>query len=222
MWRQGASRVVIGVAVAAALLATAGTARAQAGEWRIGGRVLAVSTDARTPPFGGAGSAVRFDNAWSAALDVTTVVADQWAVSMMLTTAPHDLQAGGGGLAGLDLGETWVAQSTVTLQYHVPLWGPWSPYVGAGLGLAWLHSSDTSAAAAAAGIAELRSDVLSGVAVQAGVTYRASGRWLLSADITYSGAQGEVRVVDADGATTARLDTPFEPWLVGVGAAYRF
>ena len=212
----------MGIAVAAALLATTVTARAQTGAWRIGGRLLAVSTDAETPSFGSARSAIRFDDAWPAGLDVTTMVADQWAVSMMLTTTPHDLAAASGDLAGLDLGETWIAQSTLTLQYHVPLWGPWSPYVGAGVGLAWLHSSDTSDAAAAAGIAELRSDVLTGIAAQVGVTYRASRRWMLSADITYSGAKGQVRVVDADGATTVRLDTPFEPWLVGVGAAYRF
>jgi outer membrane protein W len=203
-------------------LAIAPSVTAQQGEWRIGGRLLSINTDAATEPIGEAGSEIIFDASWSLDFDATYMVGTDWGLEWMLTTAPYDLEASGGEVEGLDVGETWVAQSTFTLKYHIPLWGKWKPYVGGGLGLGYLHSSATSDAAEALGVHEIRSDLLAGAVGQIGVSYRAGQSWILNFDVKYNGASGDVELEDAAGDTLYSLATDLDSWLVGIGAAYRF
>jgi outer membrane protein W len=94
--------------------------------------------------------------------------------------------------------------------------------VGGGLGLGFLHSSATSDAAEALDIHEIRSDLLAGAVGQLGVTYRAGQSWILSFDVKYSGASGDVKLENSAGDTVYSLATDLDSWLVGLGAAYRF
>lgn len=216
-----ARTIVIALAVVWSIGVASPTA-AQQGEWRIGARLVSINTDATTEQIVDPGSQIEFDSSWSLDFDATYMVGANWGLEWMLTTAPHDLQASGGDVEGLDIGETWVAQSTLTLSYHIPLWGKWKPYVGGGIGLGYLHSSDTTDAAEAVGIHNITSDVLAGAVGQVGVTYRCSRSWMLSLDVKYNGASGDVKIESADGETAYRLATDLDSWLVGLGAAYRF
>ncbi len=222
MRREYWTRTLLTTIAVVSSLAAAPSATAQQGEWRIGGRLLSINTDAATEPVADAGSAIVFDASWSLDFDATYMVGTNWGLEWMLTTTPYDLEASGGAVAGLDVGETWVAQSTITLNYHIPLWGKWKPYVGGGLGLGYLHSSATSDAAEALDIHEIRSDLLAGAVGQLGVTYRAGQSWILSFDVKYSGASGDVKLENSAGDTVYSLATDLDSWLVGLGAAYRF
>ncbi len=222
MRREYWTRTLLTTIAVVSSLAAAPSATAQQGEWRIGGRLLSINTDAATEPVADAGSAIVFDASWSLDFDATYMVGANWGLEWMLTTTPYDLEASGGAVAGLDVGETWVAQSTITLNYHIPLWGKWKPYVGGGLGLGFLHSSATSDAAEALDIHEIRSDLLAGAVGQLGVTYRAGQSWILSFDVKYSGASGDVKLENSAGDTVYSLATDLDSWLVGLGAAYRF
>ncbi len=222
MRREYWTRTLLTTIAVVSSLAAAPSATAQQGEWRIGGRLLSINTDAATEPVADAGSAIVFDASWSLDFDATYMVGTNWGLEWMPTTTPYDLEASGGAVAGLDVGETWVAQSTITLNYHIPLWGKWKPYVGGGLGLGYLHSSATSDAAEALDIHEIRSDLLAGAVGQLGVTYRAGQSWILSFDVKYSGASGDVKLENSAGDTVYSLATDLDSWLVGLGAAYRF
>lgn len=210
------------VAVVIALLAMAPTADAQQGEWRFGARVIRVMTDAETEPLTDSGTAIAFDSATSIELDATYLIDDNWATEIMLTTAQHGLETSGGGVDGVGLGWVWMAEATFTLQYHIPMWGKWRPYIGLGLGLAHLHNSSLNDTANANGADALRSSLMTGVAGQVGVAYRYKSAWILTFDIKYNGVSGDVRVQDSGGATSATLSTDFQPWIVGLGAAMRF
>lgn len=216
-----ARRLITTISVVGSL-AIASSAAAQHGEWRIGARLLSINADATTEPIGDAGSEIAFDASWSLEFDATHMVGANWGIEWMLTTAPYDLQASGGEVQGLDIGETWVAQSTFTLTYHIPLWGKWKPYVGGGLGLGYLHSTTTTDAAEALDIHDIRSDLLAGAVGQIGVTYRAGPSWMLNFDVKYNGASGDVDLEDAAGDAVYTLKTDLDAWLVGIGAAYRF
>lgn len=220
-WGDRARRLVTTISVVG-LLAIAPPATAQQGEWRIGGRLLSINTDAATEDVAESGSEITFDASWSLDLNATYMVGTNWGIEWMLTTAPYDLEASGGEVAGLDVGETWVAQSTFTLAYHIPLWGKWKPYVGGGFGLGYLHSATTTDAAEALDIHDIRSDLLAGVVGQVGVTYRAGRSWMLNFDVKYNGASGDVDLEDTAGDTVYTLKTDLDTWLVGIGAAYRF
>jgi len=213
--------MVAALAVVGAIGIAAPTA-AQQGEWRIGGRLLSINSDAATEQIVGPGSEIAFDVGWGVEFDATYMVGSAWGIEWMLTTAPYDVEASGGDVRGLDIGETWIAQSTFTLDYHIPLWGKWKPYVGGGLGLGYLHSATTTDAAEAVGVHDIRSDLLAGFVGQVGVTYRAGPSWMLSFDVKYNGASGDVKIENIDGDTAATLATDLDAWLVGLGAAYRF
>ncbi len=204
--------------LALGLLALATPAAAQQGEWRLGGRLLAARIDAETEPLAFFDTRIRSDDAWTGEFDATFMLDDDLGLEWMITTAPHDLRAVGGVLDGVDLGEVWIAQSALTLQYHVPLWGRVRPYVGVGLAGAWMHSSSITAAA----IDSVTSDVMSGFVAQVGVSYRQGRRWLLSFDIKVANTSGDVRLEDEQGTTTATVGIDLDPVLIGLGAAYRF
>jgi outer membrane protein W len=212
----------ITVAATVGLLILALPVQAQEGEWRLGWRVLTVETDTESESLAESGSRIAFDSAWTVEFDATYMLDADWGIEWMVTTAPHDLQAGGGDLHGLDIGEVWVAQSTITLTYHVPLWGKWRPYLGAGIGTGYLHSADVTDQAESAGISKVKSNLLSGIAAQLGVTYRHGHNWIFNLDLKYSDTSGDVKIEDGSGQTTDVLDTDFGPWLIGLGAAYRF
>lgn len=212
----------IAVAATVGLLGLAQPVQAQQGEWRLGWRVLAVETDTETPSLAESGSRIAFDSAWTVELDTVYMLDADWGIEWMVTTAPHDLQGAGGDLHGLDIGEVWVARSTITLNYHVPLWGSWRPYLGLGIGTGYLHSSDVTDQAKSAGISKVKSNLLSGVAGQLGVSYRHGRNWIFTLDFKYSDTSGDVKIQDGSGHTMNALDTDFNPWLIGLGAAYRF
>lgn len=213
--------VVIGLVFVGAL-ATPQRAVAQQGEWRVGGRILYVGMGAETDPIAGTGSRIEFDTSWTVDFDATYMLGTNWGMEFMITTAPHDLTAVGGDLNGFDAGKVWVAESTITVNYHIPVWGKWKPYVGAGLGMAYLHSSDLSDGAQAIGVSDIRSDLLAGVTGQVGVTHRFSRYWMFNLDIKYNAASGDVRLTGDDGSTIDRVTTDLDSWLVGLGAAVRF
>jgi outer membrane protein W len=208
--------------IIAGILMITNAAEAQQGEWRVGGRLLYVSMGAETDPLLDTGSRVEFDSSWTAEFDATYMLGTAWGMEFMLTTAPHDVAAVGGALDGFDIGEVWMAESTVTINYHVQLWGKWKPYVGAGLGMAYLHSSNLTAGTEAIGVDDIRSDLLAGIAGQIGITHRYNRYWMFSFDIKYNAASGDIRFTDDDGSTTERVGTDVNSWLVGLGAAVRF
>jgi outer membrane protein W len=204
------------------LLASASPASAQQGETRVGARLLYVNTSAETAPVGDTGSSMVFDSAWTVELDTTWMLGQNLGLEWMITASRHSIDSRGGSLDGLDLGNLWIAESTLTLKYQVPMWGKWSPYAGLGVGGAYIFSSSVSDAAKAVGVHRVRSDLLSGAVVQVGVNYRHGRHWILSADIKYAGLSGDVRLKGEANATTFWLDTDLDPWLVGIGAALRF
>ena len=215
-------RPIVTVLAIVGALGIASQTAAQQGEWRIGARLLSVNTDATTEQIVDPGSEIAFDSSWGLDFDATFMAGANWGIEWMLATEPHDLQASGGEVQGLDIGEVWLAQSTLTLSYHIPLWGKWKPYVGAGIGLGYLHSSSTTDAAEAVDIHDIRSDVFLGAVGQVGVTYRCGRSWMLGLDIKYNGASGDVKIKNVDGDTAYTLATDLDALLVGVGAAYRF
>lgn len=208
--------VAAGLLAAGLLLAL--PAAAQQGEWRLGGRGLSVKTDETIEPLAVLDCRLAFDDSWTIELDATYMLDHQLGLEWTITSAPHNLTAVGGVWDRLEVGEVWIAQSTLTIAYEVPLWGRWRPYLGLGVGGAYLHSSDITAP----GIRSIDSDLIAGAVGRIGVAYRYENRWILTLDLRYGRYSGEVRIEASDGTTSDRLATDLEPMLIGLGVAYRF
>jgi outer membrane protein W len=203
------------------LLSGAPELAAQHGETRVGGRLLYFSTNAESDEVEDSGSRIAFDSAWTLDFDTTWMLSQDFGLEWMITATNHSLDAVAGAFGGLDLGDVWIAESTLTLKYHVPMWGKWSPYAGLGVGGAYAFSSSVSDAAKEYDIHQLRSDLLSGVVVQAGVAYRYSRHWILNVDIKYAALSGDLRIKN-ESTTIYRVNTDLDPWIIGLGIAARF
>lgn len=145
-------------------------------------------------------------------LDFTYFFTDHIAAELIAATSKHDVKAEGTSLGNIDLGDVWALPPTLTAQYHFNPYGQYRPYVGAGLGYIIWYNEDSGAAA--------NIDYDNGIAyaLQAGMDIGIDENWAFNVD-----AKKLFHNVDAtvnNGAVTADVD--LDPWVFGVGLAYRF
>lgn len=146
-------------------------------------------------------------------LDFTYFWTENIATELILATAPHDMGAVRTGLGNLDLGEVWLLPPQLTLQYHfTPKDDTIRPYVGAGLGYIFYYGEESG------DVANIQYDHGISYTLQAGADFPIDDEWAVNADV-----KKVFHNVDAklnSGAVTADVD--LDPWIFGVGLAYRF
>jgi outer membrane protein len=191
------------------------------GEWRYGFRLINIGVDSSTEKIFDTDSKVTFDSRVSADFDITYMLGQTWAMEWMITAAPHEVSVQSGIFDGLDLGSVWVSETSLTFQYVFSLWGPWRPYLGAGIGLASFITSSTSDAAEAIGVDDLKSDIGFGLVGQVGVAYRLNKTWMLNFDVKYFNIPLEVELKGNQG-TSAKVEMDWQPLIIGLGGAARF
>lgn len=100
------------------------------------------------------------------------------------------------------------------MQYHFIPGGTFRPYVGAGVNYTIFFDGDS-------GVAEdLDYDNGFGLAVQAGFDIELDENWALNFDVKKIWLSTDVTVRAL--GTTVETDVDIDPWLFGVGIAYRF
>lgn len=219
--RRFASRRIVSL-IAVLVVAGPGLAAAQQqGDWHLGGRLIYIDVDARSDRILDTASRVTVDPAASLELDATYLIGHNWGLEFMITTADHDLGVIAGEFDGLDLGSVWIAESTVTLRYIIPLYGRWRPYLGAGVGAAYLHHSDPSDPAVDLGIDSIQSNVGFGFVGQLGLMHRLNPSWFLTFDLKWSQLPIDLRL-KGGGTTVDTVETDLDPFIIGIGGAYRF
>jgi outer membrane protein W len=210
------------ILVVAFVLAGPGLAEAQQqGDWHLGFRLINIGVDARSETVLETASRVTVDSAVSLEFDATYLLGNNWGLEFMLTTANHDLGVIGGEFDGLDLGPVWIAESTVTLRYIIPLFGRWRPYVGAGVGAAFFHDSDPSDATLDIGVNSIQSNVGVGFVGQLGILHRLNESWFLTFDLKWSQLPIDIKLKDSAHVIDT-VETDLDPVIIGIGGAYRF
>ena len=210
-----------GVAVLA-VVAGAGLAEAQQqGEWHLGMRAVFVDTDALSEPVLDTGSSLAVESALGLEFDATYLLGHNWGLELMAMAAQHDLSAYSGPVDGLDVGSVWIAESTITLRYILPLFGSWRPYLGAGVAGAYFFESDTSDEAAALGVDSVESNFGWGWLGQVGLLHRFSDQWIFTLDVKWLDLPIEVDL-ESSGPPLDTVELDLDPVIVGIGAAYRF
>jgi outer membrane protein len=167
------------------------------------------------------GTGVGLDSAAALGLAATYMLTDKVGIEVLAATPfQHTIAAKG---LGIDrVGSTKHLPPTISLQYY-PLnaGSAIQPYVGVGLNYTtFFQESVSGQAKAALGASNLELDDSTGLAVQVGVDWHLSDRWLLNAavwrmDIDTTGtldtALGRVKV-----------DVDVDPWAYMVGVGYKF
>jgi len=204
------------------LMAGAGLAEAQQqGEWHLGMRAIFIDTDALSEPVLDSGSSLAVDSALSLEFDATYLLGHNWGLELMATAAPHDLSAYSGQVDGLDVGTVWIAETTLTVRYIVPLFGRWRPYLGAGIAGTYFFESDTTDEAGDLGIDSVESNFGYGFVGQVGLLYRYGDHWILTLDLKWLDLPVDVDI-ESSGPPLDTVEINLDPMIVGIGAAYRF
>ncbi len=148
-------------------------------------------------------------------LDFTYFFTRHVAAELILATTPHDVTAINTSLGNVDLGDVWLLPPTLTLQYHfTPDSKTFRPYVGAGVNYTHFYNADPGA------MDRIDYDSSFGYALQAGFDYGLSDNWAVNFDVKKVMINTDATLYT--GGTTIAADVDIDPWVVGVGVAYRF
>ncbi|HEY8975264.1 MAG TPA: OmpW family outer membrane protein [Burkholderiaceae bacterium] len=145
-------------------------------------------------------------------LDVTRFFTPNLAAELVLTVPQKQTISAG----GTPIGSLKHLPPALLLQYHVTGLGALRPYVGAGVN--WTHFSDVQfdAATTAALHPSIKKDSF-GAALQAGLDVPVGRGWLLNADAKWVQIKTDI---ESSGAKVGTFKV--NPWLLSVGAGYRF
>ena len=197
------------------------------GGWMVRARAISVMPDESGDlsvdgnPLGGD---VDIDTSVVPELDISYFLNDNIAFELILGVTPHDVTATEvEAVAGadVDIGDVWLLPPTLTAQYHFTNFGSFKPYVGAGVNYTLFFNEDAGPVADS-----IDYDASFGGALQAGFDYDFDGEkggWAFNLDVKKVWINTDV-TVDFTSALNATVDADVDinPWIVGVGAGYRF
>ena len=112
------------------------------------------------------------------------------------------------------MGSVYVLPPTLTVQYHFMPHSKFSPYVGAGIALAFFYDSQPARPT----VTKVGFSNNVGAAVQAGFDYNVTGHWYLNFDVKQIFVNTTARI---NGGTII-AKTALDPTVVGAGIGYRF
>jgi outer membrane protein len=145
-------------------------------------------------------------------VDVSYFFTPQIAAELVLTyPQKHTIRAGGSAIGSLRH-----LPPTLTLQYHATDWGPFKPYVGAGINYTRFSSVQFDAATEAALHPSLEKSSV-GAAVQAGFDVEVMRDTVLNVDVKKVQIRTDVR---SSGNRVGEFKV--DPWLIGIGVGHRF
>lgn len=179
---------------------------ASEGNWMVRGRVLSVMPDEDSSM--NIPTKVKLGNAVVPELDISYFFTPNVAVELIAAVTPHSVST----KSGVDAGEVWLLPPTLTLQYHFTQFEGFKPYVGAGVNYTHFFGAD----AGALNSPEYKDSI--GGALQAGVDVPMGNNWYANVDVKKIFIDTTAKF--NNGAIRAGVD--IDPWIVGVGAGYRF
>lgn len=176
-------------------------------KWLVRFRIINVDPDENSSVTG-LKADVTADDSFTPEVDFSYFFTKHIAAELILATSKHDM----GTNNGVDLGDVWVLPPTLTLQYHFNPEGTWRPYAGAGIGYIMYYNEDSGT------VNNIKYEDGVSYALQAGVDYAIDEHWALNADIKKLYHNTDVSI--NNGAITADVD--LNPWVFGIGVAYKF
>ncbi|PSL23369.1 OmpW/AlkL family protein [Chitinophaga ginsengisoli] len=191
----------------------------QKGEWRARLRATAVVPDA-SATISTIGGSADISNTVIPELDFTYFLFNRVSANLILGTTRHKVTATGTALGDVDLGKVWLLPPTLTFLYHQPVSKGILPYVGAGINYTIFYGIKEGPA-----IADISYKNKFGFATQLGLDIDISKKWFINIDAKKIWLKTEntvTTVPEVAGGATVHADTKINPWLLSVGAGFKF
>ena len=177
--------------------------------WIMRLRAIDVSPDESSSVTGlPAGTEAKADFGLAPELDFTYMFTKNVGAELILATTRHEMSTN----TGIDLGNVKVLPPHINLQYHFNPEGQVRPYAGAGLGYIMYYDENPGT------VTDIKYDDGVSYSLQAGLDYGLNEHWAINADVKKLYHNTDVSI--NGGAITADVD--LDPWVFGVGVAYRF
>ncbi len=175
--------------------------------WLVRFRMLNIDPDEDSTVTGLAADAAA-DNAFTPELDFSYFFTPNVAAELILATSKHAMSTN----TIIDLGDTWVLPPHLTLQYHFNPEGKLRPYAGLGVGYMLFYGGNSGAVSSV--------DYEDGFSYnfQVGADFEVDEHWAVNFDIKKSYFNTDVSI----NGGAIRADVDLDPWVFGVGVAYRF
>ncbi|MFM1987536.1 MAG: hypothetical protein RJA99_493 [Pseudomonadota bacterium] len=155
---------------------------------------------------------ITVNSQWIPEVDVSYFFTRNIAAELMLTV-PQKQDVTVNALALGTIGTFKHLPLTLLAQWHFTDFGPFKPYVGAGLNLTFIGSETMSIGGTPV---TLESSSI-GPAIQLGADYRLDGGWFLNADVKKLWIASDVHL-----GGTAISKVSLDPWVVSLGVGKRF
>ncbi|PZQ88630.1 MAG: hypothetical protein DI534_10730 [Leifsonia xyli] len=148
-------------------------------------------------------------------VDISYFFTPNFAIETICCVTHHKIE-GRGALSGVKIGDSYVVPFTVMGQYHFTNFGRFKPYVGVGVNYSLFFSNDADGPT----ITRLKVHDSVGVAGQVGFDYMIDDHWGINFDLKKIYMRPKVNVRTAGGPISGRAK--IDPWVSGVGIAYKF
>ena len=207
-------RILMGAALSLFLapLAQEAFAGDESSPWMFRLRGLGVLPDASADIDQIPGASVDISDNAVPELDISYFFTENISAELILAVTQHTI-TGADALAGVPVGDVWLLPPTLLAQYHVTDFGPFQPYVGAGVNYTIFFGQD----AAGGTVTQFDLDNSFAPAVQIGFDYFIDEHWGLNFDLKKIFLRPDVSL--NNGALTGNVT--IDPWLVGGGIVFR-
>ncbi len=182
--------------------------------WRVRVRALAVAP-AESADVSTIGGDVSISTTFVPEVDISYFFTEHIAAELIAAVTPHTVSSKGSSLGSTtNLGDVWLLPPTITLQYHFQPEEKFKPYLGAGINYTMFFGENEGDAI----INDIEYDDSFGLAFQAGFDYAIGKDWGMNVDVKHILINTDVSI--NNGAINADVD--IDPWIVGIGAYFKF
>jgi outer membrane protein len=218
------SRIAVAAVLASAALLSA-PVHAEEGAWVVRLRAVDIIPANKSDPIAALNipaDQVEVSKKWIPDIDFEYFFTPNWSTELVLTVPQkHDVSVNAGGTK-IPLGTFKHLPPTLTAKYNFIPDGAFRPYVGVGINLTLLMNVDLAVPGAGVEgsplVLKLENHSI-GAAAQVGADIKLADHWFANVDAKYVQIRSDV-TAPALGVRVTRVKV--DPWLLGVGIAYRF
>ncbi len=190
-------------------LAIAPAFAGEAGDLIIRAGIASVNPDSNNGP------TVKVDNDTGLGISLTYMVTASVGVELLgASPFEHDIKLASNDM---QIGKTSHLPPTLLLNYHFPVSGPISAYLGAGINHTVFFEEEIDPAVAQ----DLKLDASTGLALQFGTNFQLTQAWGVSLAWWHIDIDTDATLTAADGSSS-KVPVEIDPWVVMVGGSYRF